>query len=287
MHAPFSVVRRTLTDKNTGKTSICLEARFFDESGAVVKTKRLNATNKTAAVLEAKRLLDKGAGSRENPPVLDFLLDFWRIDSDYAKMKALKGRPLSVGYIRTNASAIKNHLSGPFVGLKLLSLNSTKMEKAILSLADNGMSPRMINYTVQAVRVAVTDWARKRRIPDPLEYIGRAAETPKERGTLTAKEVGKIIALEVESPRGKAAVLLGCLCGLRLGECRGLLWGDVDGETIKIVHNYVDEKEGLKGPKCGSRRTVPIPSAVRSALELCRATAPRDTPFILWNEKKS
>ena len=89
------------------------------------------------------------------------------------------------------------------------------MERIVLDFAASGMNPRSINYILQAVRVPVADYSRRHRIPDPLQYLGRVAETPKERGTLSIEEIGKIVELRDESPRIRCAVLLGALCGLR------------------------------------------------------------------------
>lgn len=74
---------------------------------------------------------------------------------------------------------------------------------------------------LQALRVPVSDYARKHRIPDSLMYLGKAAEIPKERGTLSIDEIAMIVELRAESPRLHCAVLLGALCGLRLGEASG------------------------------------------------------------------
>lgn len=290
MRTPFSVFRRPSHDRATGKEVLRFVARFYDDDRAVIKTKTLEATNKIAAVLEAKRLLDKGEGLPTSDPfALDFLLDFWKIDSDYAKMKALRGRPLSLHYIEINASVIRKHLSRPLKGVRLHGLTVVRMEKIVLKFATDGMNPRSINFLIQSVRVPVSDWARRHRVPDPLQYLGRVAEKPRERGTLDLDEVAKIAALESESPRVKAAVLLGALCGLRMGEARGLQWDDVDEKTglLHIVHNWVDDREGVKCPKCGSARDVPLPTAVLEAVKVCRAVAPDGSQFVLFNEKST
>jgi Site-specific recombinase XerD len=290
MRAPFSVFKRPSRDRSTGKEVVRFVARFYDDEGAIVKTRTLDATNKTAAVLEAKRLLDKGEGiSSSDPLALDFLLDFWKSDSDYAKMKALRGRPLSLHYVEINASVIRKHLSEPLKGVRFHELTVVRMEKIVLKFAAAGMNPRSINFLIQAVRVPVTDWARRHRVGDPLQYLQRVAERPRERGTLSLDEVAKIAALEGESPRVKAAVLLGALCGLRMGEARGLEWADIDEEAglLHVVHNWVDDREGVKRPKCGSSRDVPLPSAVLEAVKLCRAVSTEGSQFVLFNEKRT
>jgi integrase len=287
--APFSIFKRQSKDRQTGKAVLRYCARFFDEEGAVVRTKTLEATSATKATLEAKALLDKGEGiASADPFALDFLRAFWKADSDYARMKALRGRGLSIRYIEINALIVNKHLAEPLKGIRFHSLTVPRMEKIVLGLSDAGMNPRTINAIISAIRIPVTDYSRRHRIPDPLMYLQRAAERPRERGTLSLEEVAKIIALDDESPRVQTALLLGALCGLRMGETRGLEWGDVDGPggMLHIVHNWVDDREGSKGPKCGSRRDVPLPAVVLKSVELCRSIAPEGASLILFNERE-
>ena len=122
-----------------------------------------------------------------------------------------------------------------------------------------------------------------------MAIVERLAEHPRERGVLSIAELQKIIALN-ESPRVKAGVLLAGLCGLRLGECCGLMPEDVDkvAGMLTVQHNYI-KADGLKGPK-GSRegalrvRRVPVPKPVLDALDLCANFAPSGSRFILWND---
>ena len=288
MRAPFLVFKRNSRDRVTRKSVVRFCVRFFDDDGAVVLTKTLKATNKTAAVIEAKGLHDRGdARAKSDPLVLDFLADFWKIDSNYAKMKALRGRALSIHYVEISAMVVKKHLGERLKNVRLHQLTVPLMEKTILNLSETGASARTINAVIAAVRVPISDWARHNRVPDPLQYLGRIAENPRARGTLSVDEIAKIIELRSESPRVRCAVLLGALCGLRLGEVRGLEWSDVDEASgmLHVVHNYVDDREGVKGPKCGSRRDVPLPAAVLEAVTLCRACAPKDARHVLWNDK--
>jgi integrase len=72
-----------------------------------------------------------------------------------------------------------------------------------------------------------------------------------------------------------------------MGEARGLEWDDIDEKAglIHVVHNWVDDREGVKRPKCGSARDVPLPDVVLEAVKLCRSVAPEGSRFVLFNEK--
>ena len=97
-----------------------------------------------------------------------------------------------------------------------------------------------------AIRFAV---AREELTRDPFRDIGKAAESPREKGVLAPSEVAGLIAAPITDPRHRLAVLLGALCGMRMGEVRGLRWGDIEDGLIRIRRNWING-EGLKAPKC-------------------------------------
>ncbi len=90
--ASFSAVSRNSGDRVSGEFVLRYPAYLFDEDGDVVKTKTLLATNSTKAISEARDLLKKWKGiAKDHYYLLGFMGGFWKIDSDYAKMKALRG----------------------------------------------------------------------------------------------------------------------------------------------------------------------------------------------------
>lgn len=284
--APFSIFVRTGKD---GKRFYSV--RFFDPDGTVIKTKVLReARSVTAASRIASKMLADGVVSNAtNPMALDYLASFWDRDSDYVRGRALRGVVLSDRYIEVNGYLVSRHLAGPLKGKRLLEVTPLFLEKLVLKMDKEGCSARTINSTLQALKVPFGYFCRQHRLANALTSVERLHESPRERGILTADEIGRIIALEGESPRVIASMLLGALCGLRLGEVRGLQWEDIDeaAGTITICHNFVSDGEGVKAPKWGSVRTVPVPSPVLDAMNLCAAASPYGrSGFVLWNEKR-
>lgn len=285
--APFSIFTRTGRD---GKKYFSV--RFFDtETGAVIKTAVLReAKNQTAAGrLASKMLADGVVSNAKNPMALEYLESFWKPDSDYVRGRALRGVVLSTNYITINGYLVAKHLSKALKGKRLLDLTPVFLESLVLKMSKEGCSPRTINTSLQALKVPYGYFCRQHRLANALTSIEKLKESPRERGILTADELGRVIALEGESPRAVAGVLLGALCGLRLGEVRGLQWEDIDENagTITIRHNAVNSAEGVKAPKWGSIRTVPAPAPVLEALNLCADVSPYGrSGFVIWNEKR-
>jgi integrase len=280
---PYLIIERQL------KGGTVYMARFYAEDGSIARTITLKgAKNKTAATRMAEKRHDEGViPNSANPDAMTYLDSFWRRESEYVRGRALRDVILSERYLEENRLVIKKHLKKHLKGRQLLELTADLLESATQELAEAGVGPRRINVAMQAVRVPMAFFCKKKRIENPLAGLEKVAEHTRERGTLSAAELAKIIALKNESPRAKTGVLLGALCGLRLGECRGLLWEDIDEEAgeIHITHNFVDVREGSKAPKAGSSRTVPLPAPVLDELRRCRESAPRGAAYVLWNDR--
>jgi len=210
---------------------------------------------------------------------VDYCESFWTPDSPYVREKALlQKRPLSSYYVKMSHDDIKRHVRPypAFTGLILCDLKSGMIRDWMVWAAGKGVGPRRINACLQAMRVPWRYLMDREEIDrDPFLRIKPAHFEVKEKGVLTPAEVIRLISVETDDPRAKLSIFLGALCGLRRGEVRGLLWDDVDqiGQVIHVRHNYIDA-DGLKSPKNGIARDVPMPSMVKEAFDQVRAVSP-------------
>ena len=206
-------------------------------------------------------------------PLIPYLEGFWKPDSPYVKECAnLKKKPLSAYYVRNNALNIRLHIK-PFSGLNKITLRELTagiIRDWMTWAVDKEMSGRTVNAVLNTMRVAVRYAVDREELNrDPFRNIKPAADTPKEKGVLTFAERAKLINAVPTDPLSRLAVLLGLLCGMRIGEVRGLQWGDIDNGLIHLTHNFVN-MDGLKKPKRGKIRTVPYPGVVEKAFEEVR-----------------
>jgi hypothetical protein len=83
----------------SGKKGETWYVRFWsDEDQKYVKTESLDSSDEDLARRRAKEKLERGViPNDEDPIVTDYLKDFWKPESLYARHKALRGRPLSPG----------------------------------------------------------------------------------------------------------------------------------------------------------------------------------------------
>jgi integrase len=225
-----------------------------------------------------------------NTPLVEYLSDFWTAESEYAKFKRdVKLDPLTPEYIKNNFNDVRRHVQPfeGFEGVTVGSLSKATLKKWLIWLAgrrktrtkkdgtiiDEGqITGRRANTIIQSVRVAVR-WAvdNEEIENDPFHKLGEVTEVNKEKGVLTFEERKILTELPVtdKNYKQRLMMLLGSFCGLRRGEMRGLLWGDIANGLINVQHNYING-EGIKKPKCNSVRNVPITSVVQNLLDFAR-----------------
>jgi integrase len=227
------------------------------------KRERRREAEEAARALDARVKAEKAEAAKRaeehNPradrPLIAFLEDFWRPDGEYAREKALVDQaPVSLHYLLTNRQLVKNKAAAypGFEGLTLWSLTRAHLRKWKLWMAERGTSGRMINGALLALRVPVRRAFEDEVIPvDPTAGVRRAAHKEKKRGILRPAEIKRLVETPAADPYTRLAVYLPLYCSMRMGEVRGLLWGDIGDGAIHICHNW-QETEGLKGCKCGS-----------------------------------
>jgi integrase len=271
----------TLYKKET-KSGTVWYVRFWDEA-----VQRYTVTRSTGVPVEGKKqrryeaeqaARDMLPGIQFTPAVteksfIQYIADFWLPDSPYVRECTLvKKKPLAAAYIDLHHEDVRRHIAPfqLFQGISLRQLTPGLILDWMRWMAEKGVKGGRINKVMQSMSVAVHyAVAREELGRDPFKNIHEAPENRKEKGILSSFELARLISAPAADPRGRLAVLLGALCGLRLGEVRGLLWGDIGDGIINVYHNYVDD-EGIKPPKSGSTGTVPFTEAVQAAINEMR-----------------
>ncbi|MEI8093056.1 MAG: site-specific integrase [Spirochaetales bacterium] len=283
VRTPFSLYER----KFSGRPSVWY-VRFWDES-----TGKYRKARSTGIQLIGKRLrrADAEAVAREflqsvtfdtrvaSVGFLEYIENFWTPDSPYVREKALiDKRPLSNGYVKNSHDALVTH-ARPFTRFQKLKLHDLKagdIRDWMLERSRAGVGPRRINAALQAMRIAVKEANRRGDLPaNPFQTVGKATDSPKEKGVLTAPEVAQLATIAFDDPRVGLVMLLAAECSLRRGEVLALRWGDLeyDSEYIHVRQNFV-RNEGFKPPKNGKPRKVPLPATVKEALAKVKSVSP-------------
>ncbi|MDR2717167.1 MAG: tyrosine-type recombinase/integrase [Treponema sp.] len=239
------------------------------------------AARKMAADMAAGAAPLQAVNAPASAPLIEYALAFWRPDSEYVREKALlEKEPLSAHYLLSNRRMVETKMK-PFPGFAGMTLNGLAkpvIRQWKLWMAEKGHSGRTINGAMLALRVPVKRAYFDDLITaDPFAGVPRAAHKERARGILTPAEIKKLVETPAPDPRSRLAVFLPLYCSMRMGEVRGLQWGDISDGIIHIRHNW-QEGEGLKKCKCGSEGYVPMPRVVAGLVNQVHAIAPLTAP---------
>ena len=153
-----------------------------------------------------------------------------------------------------NRLAIKNPHTGEPTARKTLK----SYVQILSSVFEFAIDNRMIDYNPAA------------RVELP------TAKPPTQRRALTEEEQQRVIEFE---HRGKPAMMLLMLSGLRRGEATALTWQDIDLDsgTISVTKSFDFKQRKIKEPKNGKARTVYVPELLTDYLR----TLPHNSVLVL------
>lgn len=292
---PISVFKRPTAKK--GKATYYI--KLWDEKCGVYTTPRAAAsiikelhldprvfspTSRTGALLIGQELLRQSGAVLEKSSDLfaDYCTKFWDWDtSDYILGHIARGLRIGKEYVAQNASYVKNYIRPAFPAMKLRDIRPYHLESFILSLKKEGkIRNKSINAILASMRLPLKEAARLGHIPsDPGAYIRKLGNDRREKGIPTTEELTAILALNLDL-RIRACILLGSVCGLRLGEVQALKLSNINENTLKINASW-GKKEGYKTTKNGISRIVPLPEIVKDALSELEKTNPHGADHYL------
>ena len=254
--------------------------RILDEEGGIIATRSTGTIDERKAIKRALEILKTIPKNplKQDPLFVDTLLNFWQRDSEYVKARKLDGHTLSNAYLDKTKFYIESLVKtyAPFSKLRLSQVTPRILDKWRSTVGFSGASRKGVNHALNGIRVCLR-WAFVQGfIPnDPTISFKYISYKPQEKGALSSDEMASVEALEWPDIRQKAALMLGFSCGLRRGEIRALKWKhvDFDKKFMQIIENYTDD-DGLKEPKAGSSRYVPIFGKIFDILTELKRTNP-------------
>lgn len=208
----------------------------------------------------------------------DFCHDFWDWEkSPYIKEKQLYKHSIHQYYVKRNAGYVELHIR-PFFGNRSLgSITKKDVKEFMMNLSQKDLSAQSINQITRVATVALK-WAynndlTKNNCFDGLTFV---AVRSKKREVLTMEEASAVFASEWPNEVSRLANLTAMCTGLRAGEIRGLMLQDIGIDRIYVRHSWGRGSEGLKTPKNGEEREVPILPELRDLLLAQAAKNPYD-----------
>ncbi|MCL2382591.1 MAG: integrase [Treponema sp.] len=244
---------------------------------------------RVVSVLKNMGLIDiavvKNTG-RGAVPFAQFLERFWDYNkSEYIKDKLAHGHSFGRAYAHMCQKRVRAELKPYFGDKKLNCVTTDDLKKLSQSLAARGLATSTINQILLLCCIPLK-WAFNEKIipANPAVGLTKFSITSKERGVLTEAEAAEVFAVDWKDRRAFAASLIALTTGARRGECLALRRSDIGTDTINIAHSY-SPMDGLKCPKNGYKRVVPLLPQVKAVLLDLLEDNPHggDDPFVFYS----
>lgn len=280
---PYTFIKRQ-TQKN--RKPIYYARIKTDDGVYTISTDKTSIAAAEAFVL--KHLAEKEAEknqeqtARENTTLRQYAAGFWDYDGSFAQSRLARRRTISKGYLENCAGTTESYIMPKWGDWKLTDITTGVFDDWILQLVNDPvpnlmgkkegvrfLAPATVNRILQIAKSifeqACIDGYLKENPAKYVKPISNAGK--KEKGVLTPVEVEALLNPDVwEDYRHYAINLLTLTIGIRISEVRGLQVSQVHQDYIE-VHTAWEEQHGLKEPKWGSRRDLPIEPEMYEVLQ--------------------
>lgn len=170
---------------------------------------------------------------------------------------------------------LENHLIPAFGKARLCDLGTLDIQRFVLAKMQSGLSWECANH-FRNLLSKLFETAKKWGYysgPNPAAGVELPEKkSVREKHILELEQIPRLLSVLPELVR--TMVRLALLTGLRIGEILALRWMDVDFATgqIRVTRGYYRGIMGTPKTKC-SRRSVPLPEALRQVLSAMREKA--------------
>lgn len=258
----------------TGKAR---KPRTLDEAAgieSVVRTVRRANINSDDALRIVQALKDRGLidfaavkSGKGNVSFTEFLEEFWDWESSpYVREKKAHGQCIGKRHCYEMGSRLNRYWRPSFQDRTLNSITRQDLKDFSLSLAENDLAPASINK-IMMVGTTCLSWAFREGFiaVNPTEGLSSFSGKAKKTGVLTPLETQALFSRKWADKRAYVASLLACTTGMRAGEVLALKLSDIEDRTLNVQHSW-STYDGLKSPKNGEVRKVPLLLEVRAKL---------------------
>jgi integrase len=177
-------------------------------------------------------------------------------------------------------STLDLHLLPAFGGARLCDIRTVEVQRFILQKFDNGLGWETCNHLrnlMSKIFANAKKWGHFAGENPALGVDLPEKRSSRQKQVLMADQVARLLAILREPVR--TMVLIAVLTGLRVGEILGLRWQDVDFGRGELRVEQAVYRGSVGSPKTrGSRRTLPLPEALVSALEALAARSLAASP---------
>lgn len=157
---------------------------------------------------------------------------------------------------------IAKHIEPVFGHLRLCDIDALAVQAWMNSKAGMTKSSRatLLSWMRSILEQAAVWGLTQQRNPAAKIRIGDGGGKERDLRALTVDELRRLIHVSEDRPPLADMVRVAAFCGLRIGEIRGLQWGDVGQGTLRVRCSLSQRTSTETGPKTETgRRIVPLP----------------------------
>lgn len=199
--------------------------------------------------------------------LVPFLENFWTYETSiYVKDKLIHKQRIGKRHCYESKQRI-DYWKGYFPESAYLEDVTTEdLKEFERYLAEKKLSTATLNHIMLAGKTAFK-WAVSSKLlaSDPCIGLTRYGKETKARDILSEAEAKKVFEVKWVDERARVGSLVAMTCGLRMGEVLALRMCDVEDKRLYVRHSW-SAFDGLKSPKNGKARVVPLLPYVQKAL---------------------
>jgi integrase len=267
-------------------------SRIFEPIGNKYLTAKSTGTRN---LQEAKRIaiervsVYRGDSFDSKISICKFCEEYW----DWSKSKYIQKKlllspgALSKPYADYNRAHIQNYIKKYFRSKTLDQLRVQDLDDLLLHLVREyqHLSRNTINKIIAAVLMPLKEAYRLHLTSvDPSRGIYRVGTNTRTKGVFTTSEIQQLSSVEWDNEAAFLAFKLSAVAGLRLGEIRALRDEDIADTHIVLRHSF-SKTCGMKCPKNGKVRIVPIPSSLLNELRKYALQNQKRNGWVFWSLK--
>ena len=279
--------------KSKAKKKPLKEIFTLDTIIEVLHTLELSSQDamRITSVLQDKGVIGNVALKKEQKSealLLPFLKEFWDYDnSPYVREKHAYGQSIGKRHCYEQSKKL-NHWRDYFdPETRLVDVTKDDLRDFQLTLKDKNLAPKSIN-SILTVGTVAFKWAtdREELTTNPAKGLRKFSGASKKRDILNPEEVQQVFSASWDDERSRVGNLLAMTTGLRAGEVVALRKEDIQGDKLMVRHSW-SFSDGLKAPKNGEERVVPLlPQVKEELLKLLKSSRYGDEGFIFYGTAK-
>ncbi len=293
---PYAFYRRTTQKNRKPIYYVKIRTSTGEYTLSTGETSKLAAEKWVQDFLKQKTEIERvEQEKKQNITLAEFSEGFWNHEGNFAESRRARLRTITNGYLDNCAGTTDCYIIPAWGKYRLRDITTGKIDKWILSLVKDPvpnlrgnhegvirLAPATINRILQIFRIILEQACAEGYLNEnPAKFVKPVHNVQKnKKGVLNPEEIKALLNPDIwDDYRHYAINVLTLATGIRISEVRGLQVDQIHDDYVAI-HTAWADRYGLKEPKWGSCRDIPITPKVHDVLQkVIDTTKPQSIVF--------